>query len=123
MSDAPLLATYFYRYHALGPRAGPADVGTSAGFAGAGSSVASIPSARVAAARRRFEERYTDMPTWFWLNIPLCVVLFSAVAGIPLWNLRKWSDADAGRARPETARRHHPSRARTQPRREVRTAH
>jgi hypothetical protein len=25
------------------------------------------------------------MGTWFWLNIPLCAVIFSATVGIPLW--------------------------------------
>ena len=25
------------------------------------------------------------MSTWFWLNVPPCVAIFSAVAGIPLW--------------------------------------
>lgn len=29
---------------------------------------------------------------WFWLNIPLCTVIFSAVVGIPLWMVLKRPD-------------------------------
>ncbi len=29
------------------------------------------------------------MGTWFWLNIPLCAVIFSAIVGIPLWMVIK----------------------------------
>jgi hypothetical protein len=25
------------------------------------------------------------MSSWFWLNIPACVAVFSATVGIPLW--------------------------------------
>jgi hypothetical protein len=25
------------------------------------------------------------MGTWFWLNIPICAVIFSAMVGIPMW--------------------------------------
>jgi hypothetical protein len=25
------------------------------------------------------------MPTWFWLNVPLCALFFVALIGIPLW--------------------------------------
>ena len=32
------------------------------------------------------------MGTWFWLNIPLCAVIFSAVVGIPLWMVIKHPD-------------------------------
>lgn len=32
------------------------------------------------------------MGSWFWLNIPLCGVIFSAVAGIPLWMVFKHPD-------------------------------
>jgi hypothetical protein len=32
------------------------------------------------------------MGSWFWLNIPLCAVIFSAVAGIPLWMVIKHPD-------------------------------
>jgi len=32
------------------------------------------------------------MGTWFWLNVPLMVVIFSAVAGIPLWMVVKRPD-------------------------------
>ena len=32
------------------------------------------------------------MSTWFWLNIPLCVAIFSAVVGIPLWMVIKRPD-------------------------------
>jgi hypothetical protein len=33
------------------------------------------------------------MGTWFWLNVPLMVVIFSAVVGIPLWMVIKRPDA------------------------------
>jgi hypothetical protein len=34
----------------------------------------------------------TDMPLWFWLNIPAAIVIFAAVSGIPLWLvLRRWN--------------------------------
>ena len=33
------------------------------------------------------------MGSWFWLNVPLMVVIFGCVAGIPLWlNLTRWKD-------------------------------
>jgi hypothetical protein len=32
------------------------------------------------------------MGTWFWLNIPLAVAIFSAVVGIPLWMVIKRPD-------------------------------
>jgi hypothetical protein len=32
------------------------------------------------------------MSAWFWLNIPLCAVIFSAVVGIPLWLVIKHPD-------------------------------
>lgn len=32
------------------------------------------------------------MGTWFWLNIPLRAVIFSAMAGIPLWMVIKRPD-------------------------------
>ena len=32
------------------------------------------------------------MSTWFWLNIPLCAVIFSAMVGIPLWMVIKRPD-------------------------------
>jgi hypothetical protein len=32
------------------------------------------------------------MGTWFWLNIPLCAVIFSAMVGIPLWMVIKRPD-------------------------------
>jgi hypothetical protein len=36
----------------------------------------------------------TDMTSWFWLNIPACVVVFSAVVGIPLWLVFKQPQAE-----------------------------
>jgi hypothetical protein len=36
------------------------------------------------------EER--KMGTWFWLNIPLCAVIFSAMVGIPMWMVIKRPD-------------------------------
>jgi hypothetical protein len=32
------------------------------------------------------------MSTWFWLNIPICAVIFSAIVGIPLWMVIKRPD-------------------------------
>jgi hypothetical protein len=32
------------------------------------------------------------MGSWFWLNIPLCAMIFSAVVGIPLWMVFKHPD-------------------------------
>jgi hypothetical protein len=29
---------------------------------------------------------------WFWLNIPLCTLIFAAVSGIPLWMVIKHPD-------------------------------
>jgi hypothetical protein len=32
------------------------------------------------------------MGAWFWINIPLCIVLYSAVVGIPLWMVFRHPD-------------------------------
>ncbi len=32
------------------------------------------------------------MPTWFWLNMPLAAVIFTAIVGIPLWMVFKHPD-------------------------------
>jgi hypothetical protein len=32
---------------------------------------------------------------WFWLNIPLCALIFGAVCGIPLWLVIKHPDTAA----------------------------
>jgi hypothetical protein len=32
------------------------------------------------------------MSTWFWLNVPLGTVIFSAVVGLPLWMVIKRPD-------------------------------
>ena len=32
------------------------------------------------------------MGTWFWLNIPICVAIFSAIVGIPMWLVFKRPD-------------------------------
>jgi hypothetical protein len=54
------------------------------------------------------------MSTWFWLNIPLCAVIFSAVVGIPLWMVIKHPDtgheAETTKARVETMPLHEVSR-------------
>lgn len=34
------------------------------------------------------------MAAWFWINIPLCVVIFSAVVGIPLWMVFRHPDTE-----------------------------
>jgi hypothetical protein len=35
--------------------------------------------------------------SWFWMNIPLAAVIFSAMAGIPLWMVIKYPDGAAAR--------------------------
>jgi hypothetical protein len=35
---------------------------------------------------------------WFWVNIPLMVIFFAAVAGIPLWLVFKHPDTGPGGA-------------------------
>jgi hypothetical protein len=42
------------------------------------------------AARSHREE--AEVPTWFWLNIPIGTVLFVAMVGIPLWLVIKHPD-------------------------------
>jgi hypothetical protein len=32
---------------------------------------------------------------WFWLNVPLCALIFCAVCGIPLWLVIKHPDTAA----------------------------
>jgi hypothetical protein len=32
------------------------------------------------------------MGAWFWINIPICLVLYSAVVGIPLWMVSRHPD-------------------------------
>jgi hypothetical protein len=32
------------------------------------------------------------MGTWFWLNIPICAAIFSAIVGIPMWLVFKRPD-------------------------------
>jgi hypothetical protein len=32
---------------------------------------------------------------WFWVNIPLCALIFGAVCGIPLWLVLKHPDTAA----------------------------
>ncbi|HEX3753009.1 MAG TPA: hypothetical protein VHW06_20735 [Streptosporangiaceae bacterium] len=46
------------------------------------------------------------MGTWFWINIPLCAVIFSAVVGIPLWMVIRRPDTghDVAEARARMAR-------------------
>jgi hypothetical protein len=33
--------------------------------------------------------------SWFWMNIPLAAIIFSAMAGIPLWMVIKYPDGAA----------------------------
>jgi hypothetical protein len=33
--------------------------------------------------------------SWFWMNIPLAAIIFSATAGIPLWMVIKYPDGAA----------------------------
>lgn len=32
------------------------------------------------------------MSTWFWLNIPICIAIFSAIVGVPMWLVFKRPD-------------------------------
>jgi hypothetical protein len=45
------------------------------------------------------------MPLWFWLNVPLMIVFYAAMAGIPLWLvLTRWNRTDRTAARQPQAR-------------------
>ncbi len=35
--------------------------------------------------------------SWFWMNIPLAAIIFSAMAGIPLWMVINYPDGAAVR--------------------------
>lgn len=35
--------------------------------------------------------------SWFWMNIPLAAIIFSATAGIPLWMVIKYPDGATAR--------------------------
>jgi hypothetical protein len=35
--------------------------------------------------------------SWFWMNIPPAAIIFSAMAGIPLWMVIKYPEAAAAR--------------------------
>ena len=39
------------------------------------------------------------MPVWMWLNIPLMVLVFGAVVGIPYWLVLRHPDEDAAKLR------------------------
>lgn len=39
------------------------------------------------------------MPLWVWLNIPLMVLVFAAVVGIPYWLVLRHPDEDAAKLR------------------------
>jgi hypothetical protein len=39
------------------------------------------------------------MPVWVWLNIPLMVLVFAAVVGIPYWLVLRHPDEDAAKLR------------------------
>jgi hypothetical protein len=47
------------------------------------------------------------MASWFWLNIPACVVVFSVVVGIPLWLVFKRPDEELHHPRAEAAAQAH----------------
>jgi hypothetical protein len=39
------------------------------------------------------------MPVWMWLNIPLMVLVFGAVVGIPYWLVLRHPDEDPAKLR------------------------
>jgi len=43
------------------------------------------------------------MSTWFWLNVPLMVLIFGAVTGIPLWLVFRHPDTGAAAIVPDAA--------------------
>lgn len=43
------------------------------------------------------------MGTWFWLNVPLGVLIFSAVSGIPLWLVLRHPDTGPTATAPDAA--------------------
>jgi len=56
------------------------------------------------------------MPLWFWLNVPLAIVFFAAMAGIPLWLvLTRWNDTDRTATHQPQARPHLQPRPQPQP--------
>jgi hypothetical protein len=44
------------------------------------------------------------MPVWMWLNIPLMVLVFGAVVGIPYWLVLRHPDEDAAKVRKPVGR-------------------
>jgi hypothetical protein len=50
----------------------------------------------------------TEMVSWFWLNIPAGVLIFSAVVGIPLWLVFKQPQKEPDHPR-ATAHAHPPA--------------
>jgi hypothetical protein len=60
------------------------------------------------------------MPLWFWLNIPACVVVFSAVVGIPLWMVFKHPEMDGDHPRSAATAQPRPQ---AQPQPQPRAAH
>ena len=64
------------------------------------------------------------MPTWFWLNIPACVLVFGAVVGIPLWIVLKRPEIDGDHPRsPATAKPEPKAQPKPQPKPQPRAAH
>jgi len=63
------------------------------------------------------------MSAWLWINILLGAVFFGATAGIPLWMVLRWPEAESGHARPARAHRPHSSSARPRRWREVQHTH
>jgi hypothetical protein len=52
----------------------------------------------------RSNRKEAEVPTWFWLNIPLAAVIFAAIVGVPLWLVFK--HPDTGEEIAEAAARH-----------------
>ena len=58
------------------------------------------------------------MASWFWLNIPACVAVFSAVVGTPLWLVFKQPQAEPDHPRAGATAQSHAPAENPEPRRE-----
>ena len=63
------------------------------------------------------------MASWFWLNIPACVVIFTATAGIPLRIVFRHPREEQQHSRPPVVTQPKPSAAHRQDRDKVLLTH